>query len=87
MTDTMTRSGRRHRPNQCERVLRYIQEFGEITQRDAYRDIGVGHLPRRIADLKERGIPIKTETRTGTNRYGDVVHFAVYRIGGDDDDS
>lgn len=49
--------------NQCERVLKYMRDFGQITSLDAVKDLGVMSLARRICDLKERGVAINTHLK------------------------
>lgn len=59
---------------QCERILRHL------------RDYGIMRLASRISDLKKAGMPIKAETVTGKNRYGERTSFARYSMaeGGND---
>ena len=64
---------------QCERILKYMEDFGSITSAQAFYDLGVACLPRRISDLKQMGIEITSETKTDKNRYGDPTHYSVYR--------
>ena len=66
--------------NQETRILDYMQEFGSITPLDAFRDLGVMRLASRISDLKSRGYEIDTEFEKGTNRYGEKVKYARYRL-------
>lgn len=65
---------------QCEMILRYMRDTGSITPWEAMREFGCMRLGARIYDLKERGIPIITETVTTKNRYGRRVCFARYRV-------
>lgn len=65
---------------QCEMILRYMRDTGSITPWEAMREFGCMRLGARIYDLKERGIPIITETVTEKNRYGRRVCFARYRV-------
>ena len=81
---------------QCERILRHLQDYGSITQAEAvteygcYRvrllpstavtEYGCYRLGARIWDLKAHGVPIKSETVTGKNRYGKRTCFARYSI-------
>ena len=65
---------------QCERVLKYMEDFGSITNRDAVIDLGIMALPRRICDLEELGHRISRKTEYGKNRYGERVHFTRYRL-------
>ena len=65
---------------QCEMILRYMRDTGSITPWEDMREFGCMRLGARIYDLKERGIPIITETVTTKNRYGRRVCFARYRV-------
>lgn len=65
---------------QCERVLKYMRDFGQITSLDAVKELGVMSLARRICDLKERGVAINTHIEKSVNRYGENTHFAVYKL-------
>lgn len=61
---------------QCDRILRHLQDYGSITQAEAVTEYGCYRLGARIWDLK----PIKSETVTGKNRYGERTCFARYSI-------
>lgn len=65
---------------QCERIVRYMNEFGCITPLDAIRDLGITRLSSRIFDLKNAGYNIESEIVYGKNRYGEKTHFSKYRI-------
>lgn len=65
---------------QCERILRHMQDFGSITQAEAVTEYSCYRLAARIADLKAQGIPIRSETVTGKNRYGERTSFSRYSI-------
>lgn len=64
---------------QCERILKYINDFGSISTMQAFSDLGVTRLASRIHDLRRMGFSIEAETKTGRNRYGELTHFSVYR--------
>ena len=66
---------------QCERVLQYMDDFGAISTLEAFNDLGVTRLASRIHDLKRMGYRIESETRSARNRYGESVHYSVYRRG------
>ena len=66
---------------QTERVLKYMQDFGSITTREAVTDLGCYRLASRIHDLKEMGHTIFKDMETGKNRYGEPTRFARYRLG------
>lgn len=62
------------------RVLRYMEDFGSITQLEAIEQLGVMRLASRISDLRGLGIAIKKETVSSKNRYGDKVSYAKYSL-------
>ena len=64
---------------QCERILKYMGDFGSISTMQAFADLGITRLASRIHDIKRMGIEIESETKTGTNRYGESTHYSVYR--------
>lgn len=65
---------------QAERVLKYMRDFGSITQLEAIRDISCMRLGARIFDLKREGYAIKKKTETSKNRYGEDTSYARYRL-------
>lgn len=65
---------------QCERVLKYMQDFGSINPQQAMKDLGVMRLAARVADLKKAEHKITRRTVTGRNRYDEKVIFAEYRL-------
>ena len=68
--------------SQNDLVLNYMREFGSISPLEAFRDLGVMRLSARIANLKDRGIKIRTQYETRKNRYNSNVTFARYSIDG-----
>jgi len=68
------------KPTQSERVKRYMEEFGGITQLDAIRDLGVLRLSARIMELKQSGLPIEGKFEKVKNRYGEDVQIKRYAI-------
>ena len=67
---------------QTERILRHLQDYGEIDPMEAIRSYGIMRLGARIWDLKRDGYPIETKIKTGKNRHGEDTHWAVYKLGG-----
>lgn len=65
---------------QCERILRYMQDFGSVNPQQAMADLGVMRLAARISDLREQGHAISRRMVAGKNRYGEAVSFAEYRL-------
>lgn len=51
-------------PTQCDMILDYLKDFGEITQLDALKDLGIMRLASRVSELKRKGYAIKTTMRT-----------------------
>ena len=66
---------------QCERILRHLEDYGEITQLTALQEYGIMRLASRISDLRKQGIVIISDFATGKNRYGESTKWAVYRKG------
>jgi hypothetical protein len=65
---------------QKERVYKYMQEFGSITQAEAFNDLGVYRLAARISDLRRDKIKIRSQQKAGKNRYGETVYFSEYSL-------
>ena len=66
------------RPTQCDRVKKYMNDFGSITQLDAMRDLGVMRLASRISEMRMRGVAIGSKMETGKNRYGEPIKYKRY---------
>jgi hypothetical protein len=52
---------------QVEKIRQILLSDGSLTQRSALMDYGIMALPRRIADLKAQGFPVKSEMKTNPN--------------------
>lgn len=63
---------------QCEEILEYLRENGAITPVEAIQEFGCMRLAARIADLKDRGVKIRTTMAKGRNRKGQRVAYAKY---------
>ena len=66
--------------SQCKMILFYLKERGSITAKEARSLCQCERLAARINDLRRKGIPIKTETKTYVNKHGYSVRYAVYRL-------
>ncbi len=66
--------------SQCDRIVKYMQDFGSITQLDALREFGCMRLASRISDLKKNGYAIKTVMEKAKNKYGEAVSYARYSL-------
>lgn len=69
-----------HKPTQNERILKYIDDFGSITDIEAYMDLGIRRLASRIHDLKSLGYPIVGEFETVKNRWEEKIRIKRYRM-------
>ncbi len=61
------------------RVLNYMLEFGSITTKQAFEDLGCTRLSEYIRRLRTKMI-IEDEIVTGINRYGEKVFWKKYFI-------
>ncbi len=66
--------------SQNDRVLDYMEEFGSITQLEAFADLGVSRLAARISDLKDEGHIIKSELVKVKNRFGETSTVSRYSL-------
>lgn len=70
------------KPTQNERIIKYIEVFGSITQFEAMNVLGVMRLASRISDLKQQGYPITSKTEVVKNRFGEKCRVKRYSLGG-----
>ena len=66
------------RPTQCEKIERYIREFGSITQLEALQDLGIMRLASRISEMRKNGIKIVSNQICVKNRYGENCYIKRY---------
>ena len=69
-----------HKPTQNERILKYMNEHGSITQYEAMMVLGVMRLASRISDLRRLGYPIVSEFETVRNRHEEECRIKRYRL-------
>lgn len=65
---------------QCERILKYMDDFGSITTREAVVDLGIMRLGSRIHELRRGGYNIVDKYETGKNRYNEPTTYKRYWI-------
>ena len=65
---------------QCERIIKYINNFGSITSFEAYTDLGITQLGARLDNLQKEGYVFKRQLEKGKNRYGEPVHYTRYSL-------
>lgn len=70
------------KPTQCERIVKYMQDFGSITTLQAFTDLGCTRLASRVNDLRNQGYDIKSKFVSGKNRYDETVSYKEYYLGG-----
>ena len=71
---------RAHKPTQCDRIVKYIRDFGSISTWEAMEDLGVCRLASRIFDLKEKGYSFRKQRVHTNNRYGEKCHYYRYYL-------
>ena len=64
---------------QAEMMLKYIDDFGYITNWQAMFDLGIGSPTKCISNIRQSGVNIETRTVYHLNRYGKKTHHAEYR--------
>lgn len=65
---------------QKQRVLDYIKEFGSISRREGFIDLGIVELSSRIGELEGMGYRFERKTETSKNRYGETVSYTRYSL-------
>lgn len=68
------------RQTQCERIIKYLEDFRSITTLDAFIDLGVCRLASRICELRKQGYEIKDKQECVLNRYGEKCYIKRYYI-------
>ena len=63
------------------RVLKYIKDFGSITTKQAFDDLGNTRLSEYIRQLRQE-YDVQDEWLYTTNRYGEKVKYKRYWING-----
>ena len=66
--------------NQCDRIIRYINEFGSITPMEAFSDLGVTKLATRISEMSQKGVEFDRQFVKSKNRYGQPVYYMRYSL-------
>lgn len=61
--------------NQKQRILDYIKQFGSITSKDAYVDLGITQLGARIDGLERDGYSFVKKWEKGKNRFNEEVTY------------
>lgn len=71
---------RKHRKNsQCGRLLKKLQRKRGITSLEAFQELGITSLHRRLTDLREMGYEIGDQWHYKTDADGKVItRWKVY---------
>lgn len=65
---------------QKDRIINYIRQFGSITSKDAYIDLGITQLGARIDGLERDGYSFIKEWENGKNRFGEETQYKRYYL-------
>lgn len=65
---------------QCERIRKYLEDFGSITQLQALSDLGIMRLASRISEMRQAGEPIEDRVIEVKNRYGETCRVKQYYL-------
>ena len=63
---------------QWYRVMKYIEENGSISPKEAFNELGITKLATRISELKARGFKFKQKREKGENRFNEPVCYMRY---------
>jgi hypothetical protein len=65
---------------QVDIIRKQLLEGNTLTQRSALLDFGIMALPRRVADLRETGFPVKVEMKTNPHTGQRYASYAMNDI-------
>ena len=63
-------------------MLRHLKQQGSINPMTAIREYGIYRLAAVVHLLKKEGHNIITEKVSSKNRYGEMTHYAIYKLAG-----
>jgi hypothetical protein len=66
--------------NQREQIIKYLNDFGSISDYEAVVDLGILQFGARLKELREQGYRFSSEWVKKNNRYGKPVRFKRYRL-------
>ena len=70
----------KERETHATRLIDYLKEFGSITSRDAFEELGNSRLAATIFILKEAGHKFDTETISVPTRWNNSATVAKYTL-------
>lgn len=65
---------------QKQKILRHLQEIGDITPVQAFFDYSIMRLAAIVFDLKDDGYDIETTILKSENKFGEPVRYAQYKL-------
>ena len=63
------------------KILRYCEQHGSITVRDAFETLNINSPTKRISELKRAGYDVQSVMEARVNSEGETVKFKRYFIG------
>ena len=66
--------------SQCQKILKHLIRYGQITSMQAINKFGCTRLAARISDLKDKGIGIETVMVYKKTADGDHIHYGIYKL-------
>lgn len=71
----------KNRETQCTRLLKVLKRPEGITSLDAFKELGITSLHRRLSDLRQGGYEISDTWHYKTDSFGKVEkRWKVYRL-------
>ena len=65
---------------QKQKILRHLQDIGDITPVQAFFDYSIMRLAAIVFDLKDDGYDIETTILKSENKFGEPVRYAQYKL-------
>lgn len=65
---------------QCDRLHEALK-LGPVNPMQAWAELGIYRAAARAADLRDRGVPVKTRKVEVKNRFGETCRVAEYYLG------
>jgi len=65
---------------QKQKILRHLQEIGDIRPVQAFFDYSIMRLAAIVFDLKDDGYDIETTILKSENKFGEPVRYAQYKL-------
>ena len=66
--------------DQTDAVIKHLEKFEKLTSFEAFEFYGCTRLSDKIYRLRKKGVNISTLETITTNRYGNRVNYATYKL-------